>query len=337
MRPSRRSTCDKSQTYSGTDTKLHFPSDRPRRRPNCSGALSDFGVLRRWRRPCTTERKLQRDDDKAIRDALKRVAATATQQQSTTKQQQVATKPRKSATKPQQVATKQQLGATKPQQTLTSLAAEHRVRTINQALSSIAGVRPVPEIFHERVVEPLALLEERFERPPPSPWLQSIVVTGHIAASNPSVRAALWSLAGRPALSARDLRATPRGVKPLPPLERAHKLSLSLSVALWQRIYGHTRVSRAARKDLRAALSDAANVDHVCRYTNRVLHVRYDAELAAAAGGSASQRASAGGALSFGARRRRDQAVHALREMKQRTNIQTHFCDRAIVMLNGLF
>lgn len=85
-------------------------------------------------------------------------------------------------------------------------------------------------------------------------------------------------------ISVQDLRKYPKGMDTNPGLERAHKFSLFLAVNLWKHIYGHQYISAKDRQALKNALANPSNLYYTCKYTNRVLHVKYDNEIVSALG-----------------------------------------------------
>jgi len=123
-------------------------------------------------------------------------------------------------------------------------------------------------------------------------------------------------------LSAKTLRRQPKLVKPVPGLDRSHKLSLSLAVELWKHIYGHQYVNKKQKEMLKNALSLGSNVYLTCKHTNRTLHVKYDNEIALAMKGS--------GQLSSGAKMRAKQVISVLGQLQKHSPKKMyHFCEQA--------
>jgi len=83
-------------------------------------------------------------------------------------------------------------------------------------------------------------------------------------------------------LQAKDIRKYPRILVADPELDRAHKLSLFLAVRLWKSVFGHSYISQSDRILIKKALSHTSNLTYTCKFSNRVLHVRYDNEIASA-------------------------------------------------------
>ena len=128
-------------------------------------------------------------------------------------------------------------------------------------------------------------------------------------------------------LSAKTLRRQPKSVKPVPGLDRSHKLSLFLAVELWKHIYGHEYVNKKQRKMLKNALSLDSNVYLTCKHTNRTLHVKYDNEIAYALKSSAQ--------LSCGAKMRAKQIISVLGQLQKHSPQKMyHFCEQAKKLLS---
>lgn len=99
-------------------------------------------------------------------------------------------------------------------------------------------------------------------------------------------------------LHPKDMRKYPRTLIPDSELDRAHKLSLFLAVKLWQCVFGHNYINQNDRIRLKRALCHNANLIYTCKFTNRVMHVRYDNEIASAlAGGTKGPILSSGATL----------------------------------------
>jgi hypothetical protein len=113
------------------------------------------------------------------------------------------------------------------------------------------------------------------------PQLQKLLVQD--SRNNPKVTlASLLRLWHSNELHAKDMRKYPRTLTPDPELDRAHKLSLFLAVKLWQCVFGHNYISQKDRINLKKSLCHNANLIYTCKFTNRVMHVRYDNEIASA-------------------------------------------------------
>jgi hypothetical protein len=123
-------------------------------------------------------------------------------------------------------------------------------------------------------------------------------------------------------LSPQILRKEPRGLKSASGLDRAHKLSLFLAVALWKQVYGHPFVNAGDKKLLREALAVNQNVYHTCRFTNRILHVKYDNEIVE----MLENQNIHGQSLSSGAKMRRKQILAVLVKLKSHSGLMSDFC-----------
>jgi len=136
-----------------------------------------------------------------------------------------------------------------------------------------------------------------------------------------------------PNLEARTLRRKCAGIESLPGQEIAHKLSLFLATRLWRHVHGRG-IRRSDHRQLRHALSRRANVYHTCVHTNRVLHVKWDNEIAAALAATA-----AGGTrvkLSPGAKTRLKQVVVVLRDLDSHSDTMMNFCSKSKKLLAKL-
>jgi hypothetical protein len=114
-----------------------------------------------------------------------------------------------------------------------------------------------------------------------------------------------------------------------PGLERAHLLSLGLATRLWKAHAGHDRIGARDLAALKSALNDRRNLRVVCQHTNRVLHVRYDDEIAMAMEESGLR-------LSPGARQRLKCAVQVLETLSCDHEKIRPFCDESIKRLKAL-
>lgn len=150
--------------------------------------------------------------------------------------------------------------------------------------------------------------------------------------------AALWeALRLLPSLEAKTLRRKCAGIEAAKPgQEIAHKLSLFLAVRLWSHVHGGLGIRRLDHRQLRHALSRRANVYHTCVHTNRILHVRYDNEIAAALASAASTGGKATVRLSPGAKTRVKQVVLVLRELECHSETMMDFCTKSRKLLAKL-
>ena len=137
-----------------------------------------------------------------------------------------------------------------------------------------------------------------------------------------------------PSLEAKSLRRKCAGIEPAQPgQEIAHKLSLFLAARLWRHTHRGRGVRRAEHRHLRHALSQRTNVYHTCVHTNRILHVRYDNEIAAALDAAAIGTAAAAPRLSPGAKTRVKQVLLVLKELKGHSDTMAEFCSKSRKLL----
>ena len=137
-------------------------------------------------------------------------------------------------------------------------------------------------------------------------------------------------------LKAKMLRKTPRNVKTIEGMHRAHKVSLKLAVELWMIIEGKT-VNTHEKNLLKHILSEKVNIYHTCEYTNKVLHVKYDNEIINAL----KQQNQNGGnipiRLTSGSKMRLNQILNALNKLKARSPELREFCIKSDKLLRTIY
>ena len=122
-------------------------------------------------------------------------------------------------------------------------------------------------------------------------------------------------------LTPKTLRKNPK-LKPISGLDRAHKLSLSLAVGLWEHVYGHRYVKKDKKKVIACALNVDSNMYYTCKHTNRTVHVKLDKEI------SDAVKSQGQVLISSGAKLRVKQVLSALSKIKKRSPEMSDFCGK---------